>query len=151
MAKSYIDSAYYNIRLTSRFIKAFITQELKKLNANISTDEVFTLDILKEKGAMSQRDLAKILFRDRANTGKIAAGLKEKGLIEISAEQKNNRLIKQLSITKKGYIIINELTEKSKPVFEKMSTQFTQQEEEILRNVLNKLRTSLGSVIESQI
>ena len=151
MSKSYIDSAYYNIRLTSRFIKAFIAQELKKLNVNITTDEVFALDILKKKGAMSQRDLAKILFRDRANTGKIAMGLKEKGLIEINAEQKNNRLIKQLSLSKKGAEFLNEVIEKSKPVFDKISQQFTPQEEELLRTVLNKLRTSLGSIIDSQI
>ena len=151
MTKSYIDSAYYNIRLTSRFIKAFIVQELKKLNVNITPDEVFTLDILKKMGSMSQRDLAKILFRDRANTGKIAAGLKEKGLIEISAEQKNNRLIKQLSLTAKGNEFLNEIVEKSRPVFDKISQQFTEQEEELLRNCLNKLRISLGSVIDSQI
>ena len=151
MPKSYTNSAYYSIRLTSRFLKVFTSQLLEKLKAGISADEVFVLDILKNKGSMSQRDLAKLLFRDRANTGKIASSLKEKGLIDICAEQKNNRLIKQLSITKKGLELLTSLWEKSKPVFEKISHQFTKEEDELLQNMLYKLRAGLGSIIESQI
>lgn len=151
MPKSYTNSAYYSIRLTSRFLKVFISQLLEKLRAEISTDEIFALDILKNNGAMSQRDLAKLLFKDRANTGKIATSLKNKGLIDISAEQKNNRLIKQLSLTEKGIELLNSLWEKSKPVFEKISHQFTKEEDELLQNMLSKLRKGLSSVIESQI
>ncbi len=151
MAKSYTDSAYYCIRLTSRFLKVFTAQLLGKLNAGISTDEVFALDILKSRGAMSQRDLAKLLFRDRANTGKIAAALKEKGLVEINAEQKNNRLIKQLSLTNTGVELLDSLWKKSKPLFDRISKQFTKDEDKLLRKMLLKLRTSLESVIESQI
>lgn len=151
MSKSYIDSAYYNIRLTSRFIKAFMQQTLEKLNVELSADEVYALDILKHKGAMSQRDLAKMLFRDRANTGKLASSLKDKGLIDISAEQKNNRLIKQLSLTKEGLLVLNDITEKGKPIMDKITKQFSEEENELLRNMLIKLRTSIGSIIESQI
>lgn len=151
MAKSYIDSAYYSIRLTSRFIKAFMAQALDKLKIGVTTDEVFTLDILNHNGAMSQRDLAKILFRDRSNTGKIASSLKDKGLININAEQKNNRLIKELSITDEGIKLLNTLLEKSKPIFDKISQQFTKEEEKLLISMLSDLRTSLGSIIESQI
>lgn len=151
MPKSYTNSAYYSIRLTSRFLKVFTSQLLEKLKAGISPDEVFVLDILKNKGEMSQRDLAKLLFKDRANTGKIAMSLKNKGLIDISAEQKNNRLIKQLSLTKNGIELLNSLWEKSKPVFDKISRQFTKEEDELLQNMLLKLRTGLSSVIESQI
>ena len=151
MTKSYTDSAYYSISLTSRFLKVFIVQMLDKLEAGISADEVFALDILKNNKGICQRDLAKMLFKDRANTGKIASALKDKGLIEISAEQKNNRLIKQLSLTDKGHAFLNNLLEKSKPLFDKISHQFTKEEDELLRNMLLKLRTGLEAVIESQI
>ena len=149
MTKSYTDSAYYSISLTSRFLKVFIVQMLDKLEAGISADEVFALDILKNNKGICQRDLAKMLFK--ANTGKLAATLRDKGLIDISAEQKNNRLIKQLSLTDKGHAFLNNLLEKSKPLFDKISHQFTKEEDELLRNMLLKLRTGLEAVIESQI
>ena len=118
MIISYSKSIYYNVRLTSRYLKVCINQILEKLNTGISSDELFTLDILKCDGPMCQRDLAKLLFKDRANTGKIAQSLEEKGFIKINIEHKIRRLVKNLSLTQKGLDLLNYITEKSKPVID---------------------------------
>ena len=151
MLVNYSKSIYYNVRLTSRYLKAFISQCLEKLCKGISSDEIFTLDILKCNGSMCQRDLAKLLFKDRANTGKIAQSLQAKGLIFIKADQKNNRLIKNLSITDKGLEFLNDLTEKSMPILNKISEKFTEEEYNILYNSLNKIINEIKPVLEKQI
>ena len=151
MQVSYSKSIYYNVRLTSRYLKAFIAQILSKLNTGISADEVFTLDILKCDGSMCQRDLAKLLFKDRANTGKIAQSLEEKGLIQINSEQKNNRFVKNLSLTEKGIKFLNELNEKSMPILNKISEKFSEEEYEILIKSLTKIINEIKPVLETQI
>ena len=44
-----------------------------------------------------QRDLARVLLKDRANTGKLAKSLEEKGLVKIKATIKNNRAVKNIN------------------------------------------------------
>ena len=151
MQISYSKSIYYNVRLTSRYLKAFIMQVLEKLNAGISFDEVFALDILNCEGTLCQRDLANLLFKDRANTGKIAQGLQEKGFISINSEQKNNRQVKNLSLTEKGQIFLKDLKEKSKPVLNKISEKFSKEEYETLLKSLTKIMKEIEPVLETQI
>ena len=151
MIVSYSKSIYYNVRLTSRYIKACINQILTKLNAEITSDELFTLDILKCDGPMCQRDLAKLLFKDRANTGKIARSLEEKGYIEINAEQKIKRLVKNLSLTKKGLDILNYVAEKGQPIIESLTKQISEKEYEFIISILTRMRNNLSQVVETQI
>ena len=100
---------------------------------------------------MSRRDLAKLLFRDRANTGKIANSLMKKGLINISSQQKNNRMIKELSLSKQGEDFLNEISQKSQTVFNEINSKFSWEENEKLNDLLLKLRTAVQSIMEIQI
>ena len=151
MQVNYSKSIYYNIRLTSRYLKAFIAQVLEKMNIGLSSDELFTLNILKCDGPMCQRDLAKLLFKDRANTGKIARGLQEKGLIIIKAEQKVKRLVKNLSITKKGIELLNKITELNKPILDKISEKFSDEEYKNLISILSKIIGEISPILRTQI
>lgn len=151
MDVSYSKSVYYNVNLTSRYIKAFIAQVLEKFNIEITTDELFTLDILKYDGSMCQRDLAKLLFKDRANTGKIAQSLEKKGLISINIDKKVKRTVKKLSLTEKGYDLLNNLTKVSQPVLDTISKKFSDKEYENLINILNKIINEIKPVLKTQI
>ena len=151
METSYSKSIYYNVRLTSRYIKAFIAQILETFDLGISSDELFTLDILKCDGPMCQRDLAKLLFKDRANAGKIAKSLEEKGLISIDIDQKVRRLVKKLSITQKGKDLLKKLEQKSQAIHEKISEKFSQEEYEKLISILNKITNEIRPVLKTQI
>ena len=88
MEKSYIESIYYQIRLTARYLKMCSMQIFEKINAEITFDEFIALEILRQEGVMCHRDLAKLLLKDRANTGKIAQSLEKKGLISINVDKK---------------------------------------------------------------
>lgn len=151
MDARYSQSIYYNVRLTARYCKAFIVQALEKMNVDITMDEVFTLDILRCDGPMCQRDLAKQLFKDRSNTGKIAQALQEKGLISINAMQRNNRLVKLLSLTDKGKNFLENLSEKSAYYLNIVTKIISEEEYETLQSILNKIRTNLSSIVETQI
>lgn len=151
MDVSYSKSIYYNVRLTSRYIKAFIAQILEHLNLGLTTDELFTLDILRCDGPMCQRDLAKLLFKDRANTGKIAQCLEEKGLIKITVEQKVKRLVKNLSLTKKGKELLQHITKVNQPVLDKISEKFSKDEYLTLINILTKIITEIKPILKTQI
>ena len=151
MDVSYSKSIYYNIRLTSRYIKAYIAQILERFDLGISSDEIFTLDILKCDGPMCQRDLAKLLLKDRANTGKIARSLEEKGLIKINIEQKVKRPVKNLSITKKGLDMLKKLREESAPILDKISQKFSEKEYNTLIDLLTKIVTEIKPVLKTQI
>lgn len=148
---SYSESIYYSIRLTSRYFKAFIEQFLDRIEANITSDEIFTLDILKCNGVMCQRDLAKLLFKDRANTGKIAQSLQEKGYINIKIEEKNNRLVKNLLLTKKGEDLLKNLEEKSIPILNELTNHVSLEEYKYLQNTLSKIRQNIKEIITTQI
>ena len=100
--QSYTDSIYYQIKLASRYMKIFATQLFEEVQAEISFEEFIALDVVNDSKSMCQRDLAKLLLKDRANTGRIADGLKNKGYIEINISLKGNRPIKEIVLTEKG-------------------------------------------------
>ena len=64
-----------------------------KLKLNIGVEEYGALDVISCNEGICQRDLAKIILKDRANTGRIVNTLEEKGFITRSADTKNNRLV----------------------------------------------------------
>ena len=81
--EKYTESMYYQIKLTEKLCKIFCKQLEDTLNLPITMDEFTMLNIIKEhNGDIHQRDIAKMLFKDRANTGKMLNKLEEKGYIE---------------------------------------------------------------------
>ena len=69
--KHYINSIYYQLELTAKYCKYLGSQLVAKIGLPISLDEVVTLDTLAMNGDMCQRDLAKIILKDRPSTGRI--------------------------------------------------------------------------------
>ena len=151
MEVSYINSTYHQITLTAKYIKLFASQMFAKLEATISLDEYIVLDILKNVGNMCQRDLAKLILKDRANTGRICNSLCEKKYIEIKVEEKNNRPVKNCILTKQGKKYFENLTEKIKPLFNEIMQYFDVEEEKKLQNALIKCREKLQKIVDIQI
>ena len=56
-------------------------QIFEQYNAGITIDEFAILDICNSNEELCQRDLAKLILRDRANTGKFLDSLENKNLI----------------------------------------------------------------------
>lgn len=151
MQTSYVNSTYYQINLTARYLKKFCTQMFEKIGAEISFDEFMVLDILKNLGNMCQRDLAKQILKDRANTGRICNELCTKKYIEIKIEEKNNRPIKNCVLTRNGKKYFDKLYLKIRPILEDVLQYFDEEEEKRLQNTLIKCREKLKKIVDIQI
>lgn len=79
--KHYIDSIYYDLELTASMLKAMGAQLFDQWEVGISPLEHAALDTIFCHAGICQRDLAKLILKDRANTGRILDSLEEKGLI----------------------------------------------------------------------
>lgn len=118
--KHYINSIFYQLELTAKYCKYLGTQLIDKIGLPISLDEVVTLDTLAMNGNMCQRDLAKIILKDRPATGRILNSLEEKGYITRIADTKNNRLIRKVILTETGRTFISEVIQTLKEYLQKI-------------------------------
>ena len=74
MQTHFTDTIFDQIELTAKYCKLLGSQVFDKYNAGRSCEEYTVLDVLANSPKMCQRDLAKIILKDRANTGKIFDG-----------------------------------------------------------------------------
>ena len=124
MKTKYENSLFYQINSTAKYFDKLFDQIFKEMDFGVSATEHLALSIICETNNCCQRDLARIILKDRANTGKLAKTLKEKGLIEITLNIKNNRPVKILSATKKGKELIDSTLSAFKPVIQKVEDEF---------------------------
>ncbi|MBP3923684.1 MarR family transcriptional regulator [bacterium] len=149
--KHYTETIYYEIEQTAKFCKTLGSQIFEKFELKISSDEFYILDTLLSHPEICQRDLAKLILRDRANTGRLLNSLEEKGFIKRFVDLKNNRLVKKMEVTESGEKIWNECILKIKPIFTACMDKFPQEDIEILRSALSKFRHNLEEIVDLQI
>ena len=110
--KHYTDTLNYELEKTARVMRILGIQLMEKLKIDLMLDEYVALDIVSCHQGICQRDLAKLIIKDRANTGRILNSLEEKGLITRFVDTKNNRLVRKMAITEKGYKILISINKK---------------------------------------
>ena len=100
---------------------------------------------------MCQRDLAKLILKDRANTGKLLDSLEKRGYVSRMLSIKNNRPVKIVEITEEG-------REKAENVLDKIRPHYLQVKEKInnsdvarVGDLLKELREILNESLEIQI
>lgn len=147
----YIDSLAYEIKLTEKYNKMLSLQLFSKLNAPVSPEELLVMDITYCNPDICQRDLAKLLVKDRANTGRLLESLEKKKFIKRIVDVKNNRLVKKIILTEEGQNILTDLMGKIVPVFDKVFESFSDEEVKFTKNILKKLRDTFKEVVELQI
>ena len=122
------------------------------LNLPITIDEFTILDIINtHNGEMHQRDLAKMLFKDRANTGKMLNKLEEKGYIIRKEETRNKRQVNIMTVTKEGKEIIKTIGDEIRPLFEKIENRISKEEAEICKRHMRNVRDVITESIEIDI
>ena len=117
----YIDSFPYEIELTARVCHENARQLLESITDEISIDEFAILDTLTARSGLSQADLARLILKGKAHTGRFLISLEEKGFIERHIEEKNGKLIKVSDVTPKGKKLYNDIVERFKPAVEKFN------------------------------
>ena len=137
----YKDSLFYQIHVSAKIFHMLFDQFFKELKIGLSANEHLALKIISETKDCCQRDLARILLKDRSNTGKLVNFLKEQGYIEIKLSTKNNRPVKILTITKKGSKIIDKMSKITEPIVKKIQS-------EISKEVIEETKKSLQNFIK---
>ena len=112
-------SVFYKISQLSIYIEKLAQNFFEIRNVDISHDEFSALNLILNHPNICQRDLAKLILRDRVRTGRILNSLEDKGYVKRTNTTKNNRLVRLVSITKAGekfykeqFYIMNKVMEK---------------------------------------
>ena len=147
----YINTLYYQIEQTAKYCRYVGSQVFNKLNLGINVEEFVTLDTLSLHGEICQRDLAKLILKDRPATGRILNSLEEKELIERFADTKNNRLVRKIIMTNNGKKTLKQITGILKKYLEKIPHEFSQSKIEEIKNNMREFREILEKEVEMNI
>ncbi len=147
----YTDSINYELEQTGRLLKKLSQQLFRKLGTDISPDEYVTLDTISINDGICQRDLAKLILKDRANTGRILDSLEMKEFIERYIDTKNNRLVKKTRITEKGIEKLENVNNTLKTYINGTVRKISSDEVEKVKNVIKKFRINLGKSVKINI
>lgn len=146
--KHFTDTIFYQIELTARYSKMLGTQLFGKLGVGLTIEEFSALDTILSYKDLCQRDLAKLILKDRANTGKLLDSLELKGLIERELSVKNNRPVKILKISSKGKKVYNDVYEKLTPHHKFVEEKIANTDLAKLGELLKDLREILEDTID---
>lgn len=150
-SKHFTDSIFYQMELTAKYCRSLGAQVFIKLNFPISVDEYSAMDVIMLHDGICQRELAKLILKDRANTGRILNTLEEKGYIERFVDTKNKRLVRKMIITDEGKKIFKKASDILKEHLSSIPKILTDEEKETLKNTMKKLREGLKKEVEMKI
>lgn len=147
----YTDTIIYELEQVARLMRLMGTQLFEKLEIDISVDDYAALDTISCNAGICQRDLAKLILKDRANTGRILNSLEEKKLITRFIDTKNNRLVKKMGLTESGYKKIKWINVQIEDFLNSTKKRLTEEEVENVHKTLKKFRFNLEEVLEMKI
>ena len=147
----YTDSIFYQFEQTAKYCRFLGVQVFQKLNMPISPDEFYALDVIMMHDNICQRELAKLILKDRPNTGRILDSLEEKGYIERFADTKNNRLVRRMKITGTGKKITEETSERLREYISNLPKIFSDEDKNRLKELIIRFRENLEKEVEMKI
>ena len=147
----YTDSIYYELEQTSRLMKKITSQLFTKLELDMTMDEYAALDTISINAGICQRDLAKFILKDRANTGRILDSLEQKGFITRFIDTKNNRLVKKMGITENGLKELNMIDSKIERYLKSLTRKIDPADVERVQETLKSFRKKIKKVAEINI
>ena len=151
MQNHFTDTVFYQIELTAKYCKLLGQQVFEKYKAGVTPEEFSTLDTLICNPNLCQRDLAKLILKDRANTGKLLDGLERKGLVERNLAIRNNRPVKFAKLTNEGKRRTKEITDSIRPHMEVVREKVVSRDLDKVKSLLKELRSILNESLEIQI
>ena len=151
MQEHFTDTIFYQIELTAKYCKLLGQQAFEQLHAGINLEDYTVLDTLMMNENMCQRDLAKLILKDRANTGKLLDNLEKRGLVTRKLSIKNNRPVKIIEITKEGEKKVEQAASKIRPHYQTVKEMLVNKDLGKVGDLLKDLRKVLKETIEIQI
>jgi DNA-binding MarR family transcriptional regulator len=147
----YTDTIFYQVELTAKYCKLLGAQVFEQFNVGITVEEFSVLDTLISQQELCQRDLAKLILKDRANTGKLLDSLEKKGLISRKLAIKNNRPVKIIDITESGRKKVADATDKIRPHYYIIKDRINNSDLARVGDLLKELREILQDSLKIQI
>lgn len=141
-------TVFYKIDQLSIYIQTLGKNFFEIRDVDLTSDEFAAMNFIINNSELCQRDLAKLMLRDRVRTGRILSSLEEKGYIERTNTTKNNRLVRTLKITKSGKKLYDEQFNIMSQVFTKILEKFSEDKMTELSNILSDLKQVLSEVVE---
>ncbi len=147
----YTESIYYQFEQTAKYCRYLGLQIFQKLDLPITMDEFIALDVIICHKEICQRELAKIILKDRPSTGRILNSLEEKGYIKRWADTKNNRLVRKMCLTKEGERITKKITDELRLYIGKLPQILSDEDKEELIQSIKQFREGLEKEVEMSI
>lgn len=147
----YTQTIFYQIEQTAKYCRFLGAQVFQKLNMPVTPDEFAAMDVIYAHGAMCQRELAKLILKDRPNTGRILNLLEEKGYIERFLDTKNNRLVRKMKLTSAGEEVTLNVSKALREYIEKLPKIFSENDKKDLMDLIKRFRLSLEQEVEMKI
>lgn len=151
MQDHYTDTIFYQVELTAKYCKLLGVQVFEQFNVGITVEEFSVLDTLISQQELCQRDLAKLILKDRANTGKLLDSLEKKGLISRKLAIKNNRPVKIIDMTESGRKKVADATDKIRPHYHIIKDRINNSDLARVGDLLKELREILQDSLKIQI
>lgn len=139
-----VEKASIYLRLRGSFI-------LNKLGSGLTLEQFITLDAISSCKEICQRDLAKIVLKDRSNITRILKILEEKGLITREPSTREKRIVKLIKLTDEGQEIINKYSLSVKTDLEEFFSDFDKNDIKSFRNVLERIVSKISEKQNIQI
>lgn len=149
--KDFSKSAFYMIQKLSIYTDQLAKNFFEIRNVDITHDEFIAINQILNHPDICQRDLAKLILRDRVRTGRILNSLEEKGFITRTNDTKNNRLVRRLRVTKSGKKLYETQFAIMEKVMEKLLEKFSEEQMFDLRETLVQLEQALSEIVEFNI
>lgn len=147
----YVDSALYSMEQAVVYFRVKGAQFFNALNTEMTIDQFAALDAIYCNNDICQRDLSKIILKDRSNTGRILNILEKNNFITRSVDTKGKRLVKKVYITDKGKKLVEDSIPKLKLAFSQVFEEIPAEEFLVLRRILDNIKESLSKTTSIQI
>lgn len=139
------------IYITGTLIRGFSTQTFTEKEYELTPDQYVILNLLLENDEiMYQRQLAEIMFKDRANISRIIDIMHRNGLIE-KVPDSNGRRIYKLVVTEKGKEIRNRVLPTDKELRAVITENISEEELNSIFHILEKMNKNIRDKVKLQI
>ena len=138
----------YDIALTSTMLKLSVLTEIKKINsADITLEQYEVLFVISQNQGAYQRQLSKMLFKDRPNITRMLNILEGKGFIT----RERNKRISKIYITDTGLAQAKKVAPCKNIILERAVKSLSSKQIIDLKNILNVMRKNLEKEYKIQI
>jgi len=112
---------------------------------NASLSQIVVLELLKERGSMKMKDIAKPLSITTSAVTGLVDKMSKTGLLKRKANLSDRRVI-NIEMTKKGSHMINEIEDEKEKLLVRLFSKLTQRERDDYIRILEKICNNLKHI-----